>query len=721
MRTHEDFQIDAESGQLINGNIEILLERNFRNLARGQNMRVLTFGHANSAGRPWAAVAQPVAGSDPRHTRNAVLVHPLPGRRIADALQRAITSRAGEDGYPVGVDVGTLEFVIPVQVSANHWVLAHLTPGVAGYSLAVVDSLADPEAEKAERVRLARANGYSAADIRRIEAEDAVSQHFVIIRDSLNAAGINIIASIDLSCGQQLAGDEGTPEVPYWSCGFITAQNAEMLVARGGIRPALEYTPAEKARLFHQAQEVLTAEGRLRGALPPIHVDAIPVIPTMRQHQPPMHHATTPARHSAPLAPAHTRHTPAHIPAAAHQAAPQKGKKSGSVTLQNADLLSQPVDAIINAANVDMLLGAGASGLSGHIHTDLGANALANAMSRAAGRQFIPVGAAVTTSVSNIPGRNRGSKIETAGIKHVIHAVGPDCGDPAQNANRAALLEAAYENAFQEAMKKGARTIGVPTISTGIFAFPKAEAAEIMAKAIKRHQGHFDEINVCTRDPEMLELLSKELGIAVASPAVKKAASSASAPAATVADKAKLEAELKKAQEELEKQQALILEEEEKLAKLLVNAPFKALDGALTCLQDGIKGINFSNGTNALLSICGLIKSVVSIIPTIALQVKDTLDKAEASDTKTQKAEEKSSELEDKIAELIKAIIKSSKAIAAKPTDEKVLESEKKALAKASEVSKASPEGSRGKAADVVERRRVVDGRHHTHLGRSQA
>jgi O-acetyl-ADP-ribose deacetylase (regulator of RNase III) len=67
--------------------------------------------------------------------------------------------------------------------------------------------------------------------------------------------------------------------------------------------------------------------------------------------------------------------------------------------------------------------------------------------------------------------------------KWVIHTVGPVYGRHAP-AEAALLLESAYRNSLREAVRVGARTVAFPAISTGVYGYPKADAADIAVRTI---------------------------------------------------------------------------------------------------------------------------------------------------------------------------------------------------------------------------------------------
>ena len=84
----------------------------------------------------------------------------------------------------------------------------------------------------------------------------------------------------------------------------------------------------------------------------------------------------------------------------------------------------------------------------------------------------LPTGEAVITTAGNLAAR------------HVIHTVGPVYG---QNGGRdAELLAACYENSIALAAREGLTTIAFPAISTGVYGYPKGEAAKVSRAAIER-------------------------------------------------------------------------------------------------------------------------------------------------------------------------------------------------------------------------------------------
>lgn len=134
------------------------------------------------------------------------------------------------------------------------------------------------------------------------------------------------------------------------------------------------------------------------------------------------------------------------------------------IEIREADITRLDVDAIVNAAN-ERLLGGG--GVDGAIHRAAGPALLeaCRALPEVAPGVRCPTGEARLTPGFGLPAR------------WVVHTVGPvwHGGDRGE----AGLLQACYRNSLEAAADAGARSIAFPAISTGVFGYPKEQAARI--------------------------------------------------------------------------------------------------------------------------------------------------------------------------------------------------------------------------------------------------
>src|SRR6476469_738747 len=128
------------------------------------------------------------------------------------------------------------------------------------------------------------------------------------------------------------------------------------------------------------------------------------------------------------------------------------------------DITKQDVDAIVNAANSSLL---GGGGVDGAIHRAGGPRILKECqeLRRTKYPHGLPTGEAVITSGGNLPAR------------YVIHTVGPIYGEEPKR--EAELLAACYRNSMTLARQHALSSIAFPAISTGIYGYPKTEAAAI--------------------------------------------------------------------------------------------------------------------------------------------------------------------------------------------------------------------------------------------------
>jgi len=147
------------------------------------------------------------------------------------------------------------------------------------------------------------------------------------------------------------------------------------------------------------------------------------------------------------------------------------------ITIKVGDITKEEVDVIVNAANSRLV---GGGGVDGAIHSVAGPGV----MEECSKIRGCETGKAVMTNAGQLK------------AKKIIHAVGPVW--KGGNNNEEELLKSAYESSFVLAKKEGLKTIAFPAISTGVYDYPKAEAARIALSVGKKFEKDFDEIRyVC--------------------------------------------------------------------------------------------------------------------------------------------------------------------------------------------------------------------------------
>jgi O-acetyl-ADP-ribose deacetylase (regulator of RNase III) len=136
------------------------------------------------------------------------------------------------------------------------------------------------------------------------------------------------------------------------------------------------------------------------------------------------------------------------------------------IELVRGDITKLKVDAIVNAANTSLL---GGGGVDGAIH-------------RTAGKELLlaceKLGGCPTGSAKATPGFNLHAK-------WVFHAVGPVWSGGSHGEDE--LLAGCYRRSLELAREHQANSIAFPAISTGIYRFPRRQAAEIAVGTVREY------------------------------------------------------------------------------------------------------------------------------------------------------------------------------------------------------------------------------------------
>jgi len=95
----------------------------------------------------------------------------------------------------------------------------------------------------------------------------------------------------------------------------------------------------------------------------------------------------------------------------------------------------------------------------------------------------------------------------------VIHTVGPVWRGGQQG--EAEQLASCYRRSLELAIGKGVRTIAFPGVSTGVYGYPKNQAARVAVETardvVEEHPGALDEIVFCAFDDDAARLLRQAL------------------------------------------------------------------------------------------------------------------------------------------------------------------------------------------------------------------
>ncbi|MBZ6386254.1 MULTISPECIES: O-acetyl-ADP-ribose deacetylase [Pantoea] len=162
------------------------------------------------------------------------------------------------------------------------------------------------------------------------------------------------------------------------------------------------------------------------------------------------------------------------------------------ITLVAGDITKINADAIVNAANSSLL---GGGGVDGAIHRAGGPEIVEECKIIRNRQGGCHTGDAVITTAGKLPAR------------YVIHTVGPVWNGGSQN--EAELLKRAYQSCFRLAQQHDIKTIAFPSISTGIYRFPKKRAAEIALEAIRdalADNPALEEVKIVCFDEENFEI-----------------------------------------------------------------------------------------------------------------------------------------------------------------------------------------------------------------------
>ena len=155
------------------------------------------------------------------------------------------------------------------------------------------------------------------------------------------------------------------------------------------------------------------------------------------------------------------------------------------------DITAQEVDAIVNAANRSLL---GGGGVDGAIH-------------RAAGPELLE-------ACRGLGGCETGDAKATPGFllpaRWVIHTVGPVYRDGASGERE--LLASCYRRSLEVADELGAASVAFPAISTGVYGYPREEAAAVAVDTLRSASTSVDRVRLVAFDEATLQIYLRLLG-----------------------------------------------------------------------------------------------------------------------------------------------------------------------------------------------------------------
>ncbi len=150
----------------------------------------------------------------------------------------------------------------------------------------------------------------------------------------------------------------------------------------------------------------------------------------------------------------------------------------GNIKIVKGDITLATEDAIVNAANPQML---GGGGVDGAIHIAAGRTLLEECRKvKPVNGLRCPIGEARITPAGNLR------------AKYVIHTVGPRFGI---DRNPELLLASAYKNSLDLAVINSCKSIAFPAISCGVYGYPLLEAAFVALDVCRKPE--YSQLKIC--------------------------------------------------------------------------------------------------------------------------------------------------------------------------------------------------------------------------------
>jgi len=169
----------------------------------------------------------------------------------------------------------------------------------------------------------------------------------------------------------------------------------------------------------------------------------------------------------------------------------ERGAQGAEFLVVCGNLLEEPVEAVVNAANGRLAHGGGIAGI---LSRAAGPTLQAESDRIVRDRGTLPTGSAVATGAGRLPFRG------------VVHAIGPRQGE----GDEGALLLRALGAAFEQANAAGWTSLSFPAVSSGIFAVPLAICARAYVRAARDWLARdprpvLKTLRLCLRDPPVID------------------------------------------------------------------------------------------------------------------------------------------------------------------------------------------------------------------------
>jgi len=174
----------------------------------------------------------------------------------------------------------------------------------------------------------------------------------------------------------------------------------------------------------------------------------------------------------------------------------EDGAQDGEFLVVRGNLLEEPVDGVVNAANGRLAHGGGVAAI---LARAAGPALQAESDRVVRQRGTLPTGSAVLTGAGRLP------------FKGVVHAIGPRQGE----GDEAALLLRALGAAFEQANAAGWNSLAFPAVSSGIFAVPLEICARAYVRAARdwlARGAALQTLRLCLRDQPVIDAVLAELG-----------------------------------------------------------------------------------------------------------------------------------------------------------------------------------------------------------------